>query len=31
MNEIKKENDIFLSTILNPNASINDLVHNGLN
>ena len=30
MNEIKKENDIFVSTLLNGNANANDLMHNGV-
>lgn len=31
MNEISKPNDILVSTILNPNASVRDLIANGIN
>jgi len=31
MNEISKPNDILISTILNPNASVRDLIANGIN
>lgn len=31
MNEIQKQNDIFVSTILNPQASVSDLLANGYN
>ena len=30
MNEIKRENDIFVSTLLNPEANINDLIQGGV-
>ena len=31
MNEIKKENDILVSTLLNPQLNANDLIQNGIN
>ena len=31
MNEINKQNDILVSTLLNPNADISDLIANGIN
>lgn len=30
MNEINRENDIFVSTLLNPEANVNDLIQNGV-